>query len=75
MRRNMCSECPWKNDTKHNKNLINSIIRWFKNGSRKSIQHRCHMISKDLWAPVNDENICIGSKNHRDERDRNIKVN
>jgi hypothetical protein len=62
MCRKMCHECPWKNDTKHNTNLIGSIIRWFKNGSRKTTEHRCHMISTDLWATTNENNICIGSK-------------
>lgn len=58
----MCRECPWKVDTKHNANMIRSIMRWVKNGSLKTTEHRCHMISTDLWAGVNDNNICIGSK-------------
>ncbi len=70
MNRKQCVECPWNNESKHNRSLINSIIRWFKNGSRKTIQHRCHMIDSNLWKEVNKNNICIGSKNFYENNEK-----
>jgi len=61
--RNPCSECPWTNKTKHNLNMIESIFRWLQNGSRKTIEHRCHMISTDLWNTITPKNVCTGSTN------------
>ena len=60
--RKPCKECPWTVNTNHNTKMINNIHRLVENGSLKSKQHRCHMISTDLWAETNDKNICIGSK-------------
>lgn len=61
--RKMCKECPWKNRNKHNDNMISSINRWVENGSRETTEHRCHMISTDLFGKTDEKNICIGSKN------------
>lgn len=59
-----CQECPWSKDNcnKHNSHLISAIIRWFKNGSRKTIIHRCHMIQPNIWKDGNDHDVCVGSK-------------
>ena len=61
--RGCCNECPWKIDNKNNNNLISAILRWFSNGSRKTTEHRCHMISPNIWESATPENVCIGSKN------------
>ena len=63
----ICAECPWSNDSKNNRTMIEAIIRWFKNGSRKTITHRCHMVSTDLWNVTNEKNICKGSLNYNNE--------
>jgi hypothetical protein len=73
MCRKVCSECPWVINSKHNRNMISSIIRWVKNGSRKTTEHRCHMISTDLFGEVNEKNICIGSKNIKNGNKSNTK--
>ena len=69
--RRECSECPWTNGTKNNRTMIESIIRWFKNGSRREVTHRCHMISTDLWNETTPQNICIGSLNKQNEENIN----
>lgn len=62
MCRKACSECPWKVNNNHNNNLIQVIKRWVTAGVRENTEHRCHMISTDLWKPTDENNICIGSK-------------
>ena len=37
-------------------------MRWFTNGSRGSITHRCHMIDPNIWNPPSEGNQCRGSK-------------
>lgn len=61
IKRNPCRECPWRVKTQHNRKMIDSIFRWFKRGSLKSVTHRCHMISSDLFAPTDSCNVCVGS--------------
>ena len=61
-KRKCCEECPWKTKNKHNSSLIDTIKSFVLRGLSKNTEHRCHMISSDLWAPTNDENVCIGSK-------------
>lgn len=56
-----CKECPWKVKNNHNDNLIKTIIRWVKNGSRKNTKHVCHMVNPNIWGEVNDKNVCAGS--------------
>jgi len=62
--RHSCKECPWTNDSKNNRTMIESINRWCENGGRKNTEHRCHMISTNIWNTTTPENICIGSLNN-----------
>ena len=68
--RKPCTECPWTNNSNHNDNLIESIKRWVENGSRPNTEHRCHMISSDLWNCTTENNVCIGSLNKENGKDK-----
>lgn len=63
-KRKQCKECPWTNDTQHNKKMISNIERLVKNGNLKTKHHRCHMIDTNLWADTTENNVCIGSLNN-----------
>lgn len=59
--RKACKECPWTVNTEHNLKMVKNIERFVENGSLKTKQHRCHMIDHNLWASIDDNNVCIGS--------------
>jgi hypothetical protein len=70
-KRTTCAECPWRVKSGHNRRMIDSILRWFKSGTRKEVTHRCHMISQDLFSPTDSCNVCVGSQ----EAQTKIEIN
>lgn len=62
--RKPCKECPWVNTNQHSVNFRKYAKKMQNIG--KVENHKCHMISSDVWgykSDVNLENVCIGSKN------------
>ena len=64
MKRYNCKECPWHNNTKHNKQMKENIERFISLGVRKDKKHKCHMIDTNIWTETDSSNICIGSINN-----------
>lgn len=68
MRRN-CKECPWKNENEHSLKFRTYVDKMRSLGRIEN--HKCHMISSDVWATksdVNDKNVCVGSLNFQNKK-------
>jgi hypothetical protein len=63
VKRKCCGECPWKNDSQHNKSWPNYVIKMVEVGKLNNGQHCCHMITKETWNQPTSENVCVGSLN------------
>jgi hypothetical protein len=60
--RKPCKECPWQNTNQHSLKFRGYVQKMQKLGKVKN--HKCHMISKDVWSynsEVNQDNVCVGS--------------
>lgn len=58
-----CKECPWVNANNHSIKFREYTEKMKSLG--KIENHKCHMISNDVWgynSDINDKNICRGSK-------------
>lgn len=67
--RKPCKECPWKNDNQHSLKFRTYAEKMREFG--KIENHKCHMISSDVWgydSDINNNNVCIGSKNFIEEK-------
>jgi hypothetical protein len=61
--RKPCKECPWSNNNQHSIKFRSYVDKMKSLG--KIENHKCHMISKDVWgyqSDINIKNVCIGSK-------------
>jgi len=66
--RKQCRECPWSNSNKHSLKFRTYVDKMISIG--KIQNHKCHMISNDVWgykSEINNENVCIGSKKFRNK--------
>jgi hypothetical protein len=61
--RQPCKECPWRNKNQHSLKFRNYVEKMKSIG--KITNHKCHMISNDVWgykSDINNSNKCVGSK-------------
>lgn len=67
--RKPCKECPWVNENGHSIKFRQYVDKMKSLG--KIENHKCHMISKDVWgyvSDITDKNVCIGSKNFMNKK-------
>lgn len=62
--RKVCSECPWKNENEHSLKFRAYVEKMRFIG--KVENHKCHMISSDVWgyeSEIDEKNVCKGHQN------------
>lgn len=60
--RKPCKQCPWLNSNQHSLKFRTYVDKMKSIGKTN---HKCHMISSDVWSyntPTEEKNICIGQR-------------